>query len=315
MSHRGELRFDEEVKEPLVDALDAQLEQAGVQPVHARVNSIGRQGKQLSIKLSEQSDGANLELHSEHTLRAHNVVIAIGRSGDYRRLNIPGEELPKVSNRLHDAKEFAGKQVTVVGGCDSALETAIALTIAGADVTLSYRGAEFARAKPANVEKINELLANPSAPVGLEQPSLGRVTSALTQDMLDTPRSIGSLIIHYRTNITKIDPNSLTLRHDDGRVDTLENDFVFTMIGREAPLNFFAKVASRYPAIGMAVLTFRSFLSWPCSHSSTNGRRVEHGFQSMSTLPKINGSHSGSMIGGQINLVTAAHCLAPCISA
>ena len=239
MSHRGELRFDEEVKEPLVDALDAQLEQAGVQPVHARVNSIGRQGKQLSIKLSEQSDGANLELHSEHTLRAHNVVIAIGRSGDYRRLNIPGEELPKVSNRLHDAKEFAGKQVTVVGGCDSALETAIALTIAGADVTLSYRGAEFARAKPANVEKINELLANPSAPVGLEQPSLGRVTSALTQDMLDTPRSIGSLIIHYRTNITKIDPNSLTLRHDDGRVDTLENDFVFTMIGREAPLNFF----------------------------------------------------------------------------
>ena len=257
-----------------------------MQPVHARVLGIGRHGKQLSVKLSEESDAGHLEQYSEQTLRTHNVVIAIGRSGDYRRLNVPGEELPKVSNRLHDAKEFAGKRVTVVGGSDSALETAIALTIAGADVTLSYRGSEFARAKPENINKFNQLLANPNAQVGLEQPSSGRVTSAITQDMLDTPRSSGSLVVRYRTNVTQIDDTSLTLRHDDGTVETLENDFVFTMIGREAPLNFFGKVASKYPAIGMAAPTFRCFLSWPFLPSSISGRRAEHGFQSMSTCPK-----------------------------
>ena len=80
-----------------------------MQPVHARVLGIGRHGKQLSVKLSEEGDAA-IWKYSEQTLRTHNVVIAIGRSGDYRRLNVPGEELPKVSNRLHDAKEFAGKQ-------------------------------------------------------------------------------------------------------------------------------------------------------------------------------------------------------------
>ena len=56
--------------------------------------------------------------------------------------------------------------MTVVGGSDSALETAIALTIAGADVTLSYRGPSLRE----QAEKINEQLANPNAQVGLEQP-------------------------------------------------------------------------------------------------------------------------------------------------
>ena len=76
--------------------------------------------------------------------RARRAIVAIGRSGNHRRLGVPGEEDPdRVFNRLYDPKEFVGRQVLVVGGGDSALETAIALGSAGAHVTLSYRKKEF----------------------------------------------------------------------------------------------------------------------------------------------------------------------------
>ena len=67
---------------------------------------------------------------------------------------MPGEELNKVYNRLHDPKDFADKDVLVVGGGDSALETAIAIAECGGRVTLSYRKSEFSRPKPDNVERL-----------------------------------------------------------------------------------------------------------------------------------------------------------------
>ena len=55
------------------------------------------------------------------------MVVAIGRSGNYRRMGIPGEDLDKVANRLHDPAKYTGKNVMIVGGGDSALEAAIAI--------------------------------------------------------------------------------------------------------------------------------------------------------------------------------------------
>ncbi|NIL97549.1 MAG: NAD(P)-binding domain-containing protein, partial [Planctomycetales bacterium] len=52
----------------------------------------------------------------------------------------------------YDPKDHCGQRVLVVGGGDSALETAIALAICGAHVTLSYRKPEFSRPKPGNLE-------------------------------------------------------------------------------------------------------------------------------------------------------------------
>ena len=72
--------------------------------------------------------------------------MALGRSGNFRRLGIPGEDLDKVSNRLHDPADHAEQHCLVVGGGDSAVETALALEQSGADVTLAYRGDAFWKA-------------------------------------------------------------------------------------------------------------------------------------------------------------------------
>src|SRR4029079_12579598 len=103
----------------------------------AHVERVEKKGSELLVHL----DG-------REPMRALRVVIAIGRSGNYRTLGVPGEKLDKVYHRLYDPKEYAGKQVLVVGGGDSALETAIALAMSGAAVTLAHRGKEFARPKP-----------------------------------------------------------------------------------------------------------------------------------------------------------------------
>ena len=70
------------------------------------------------------------------------MLLALGRRGTPRKLDVPGEESPKVVYRLIDPAQYDGQAVLVVGGGDSALEAAIALAERpGTEVTLSYRSA------------------------------------------------------------------------------------------------------------------------------------------------------------------------------
>ncbi len=130
----GGLRFTADVKEGLLAEMEKQRKDAGIEPEAVKIDRIERKGASLILR----------DAKSE-VARARRVIIAIGRSGNFRKLGCPGEELDKVYNRLFDPKEFHGKNVLVVGGGDSALETAIALALTGACVTLSHRKPEFSR--------------------------------------------------------------------------------------------------------------------------------------------------------------------------
>jgi thioredoxin reductase/ferredoxin len=88
--------------------------------------------------------------------RARSVLLAIGRRGTPRTLDVPGEELPKVVYRLVDPEQYRGKRVLVVGGGDSAIEAAVGVAAEpGAGVTLSYRGDAFGRVKPTNRQRLS----------------------------------------------------------------------------------------------------------------------------------------------------------------
>ncbi len=227
MTLEGGLQFTTDVKEALVEEMEAQRKAAGIEATPARIERLER-------------DGDTLILHHEEgeTTRARRVIIAIGRSGDFRRLDVPGEELDKVSNRLFDPHDFAGKRAVVVGAGDSALETAIALTTSGAEVTLCVRGETIARAKPENIRKVEALARNPSAEVAVEKPSSAQVTPAATKGIRAGDRS-GSLKILLETVVTRIEPDLVHLKN--GSESSLPNDVVFTMLGREAPLDFFRR--------------------------------------------------------------------------
>lgn len=202
MTPAGAVQVSAPVKEELVDELTAQTDDIAVRDVEA--HRITQDGNRLTVV---GTDGTRLH--------GRNVVVAIGRSGNFRTLDVPGEERDHVHHRLNDPTKHAGTNVAVIGGGDSALEAAIGLVEAGAHVTLSYRRDAFVRPKQANIDRAHELATYASA---------------------------GSLRLKMNTNATRIDADTLTLRHaETGDTETVSAQHVFAMIGREAPLDFFRR--------------------------------------------------------------------------
>ena len=230
MTPAGRLQFTATVKETLIEEMEAYRKKAGVEVTFARIESVERKGSELLLHHEDKKT----------VTRARRVIVAIGRSGNHRKLNVPGENLDKVFNRLYDPKDFHGKQALVVGGGDSALETAIALTMSGADVTLSYRKKEFSRPKPENIEKVSMLQKDPAANVSIEKPSSERVTTSITSGMRKKDEQ-GSLHLALGTRVKEIQNDRVILIDDQNQESLLKNDVVFTMIGREAPLDFFRR--------------------------------------------------------------------------
>ena len=201
MEPAGRLHLSATVKEDLLAELEAQTAEV---PVHeGRVAAVGRAGGVLEVRLE-----------SGETIRALRVILAIGRAGDFRKLAVPGEELDKVHNRLHDPRDFRGRRVLVVGGGDSAVEAAIALAEAGAAVTLSHRASELSRPKPENLERLAVLAR-------------------------------GTLRVEPSTEVREIRAGRVVLSRGGGGTFDLPNDFVFVLIGREAPLDFLRRSGVR----------------------------------------------------------------------
>lgn len=120
----------------------------------------------LSVIFNERMESINKTEHgyevttSRSTYQTSNILLAIGRQGTPRKLNVPGEDQSKVIYRLIDPEQFKGHHVLVVGGGDSALEAAITISEQpDTTVTLSYRSEAFGRVKPKNREKLEQAIA------------------------------------------------------------------------------------------------------------------------------------------------------------
>lgn len=229
MTPTGTLQIRADIKEALVEELEQQVREAGLSTREARAERVESRGPEHLL----------VHLAGGTSVAARRVIVAIGRSGDFRMLNVPGESLHKVFNRLHDPREYAGRRAMVVGGGDSAIETAIALAEAGAEVVLSYRRKSFARPKPENLERLERV----------QRASSGRLT------------------LRLGTEVLRIEEHAVVLSDAGGAEESLANDVVFPMLGREAPLAFFRR--SRVPIAGemtpqrwAAFAAFMIFSAW-----------------------------------------------------
>ena len=255
MKPAGALQVSATVKESLLAELRSQADAAGIQPVSARAERIER-----------TSEGLRVHVAGGESLAAGRVIVAIGKSGSYRRLGVPGEDRDKVLNRLHDPNDYAGREVLVVGGGDSAVEAAVALVEAGASVTLAHRSRELTRPKPENLRKLDALRHDPAAPVRVEHPTSPQVTTAWGS-FARRPHVPGRLTVKPDTRVREIGERDVTLESADGGIERIANEVVFPMIGREAPLEFFR--ASRVPIAGeirtggwIALGLFLLFCAW-----------------------------------------------------
>jgi len=143
------------------------------------------------------------------------VLLAIGRRGTPRKLNIPGEMKEKVAYRLLEPELISGKDVIVVGGGDSAIESALLLADEN-KVIISYRNEVFNRLKPANNEALNRAVADKR------------------------------LEVMFSTNLVSIEDDSVTMIFGiSGETKKIKNDLVYVFAGGELPTQFLEKAGIR----------------------------------------------------------------------
>lgn len=199
----GDLWIADASKEALLRAWETIIEVTGLR-VHTRhrVESI-----------THDDDEGPFELQTtEGVFRARHVVLAMGRRGTPRRLEVPGEDLEKVLYDIVEMEAFAGRRVVVVGGGDSAIESAIGLAAQpGTEVLLSYRGQDFARAKSRNIEK------------------------------LEAAEVAGRIRVWRTSAIRAVRPTEIDVEFE-GHVHTLPNDYLVIRIGGVAPYEFLRRI-------------------------------------------------------------------------
>lgn len=188
-------------KEELLESLQDAIQKNGV-TVEEGVKVEGIEGE----------DGRFVVRTTAGPVEARKVVLATGRRGSPRKLDVPGEESTKVTYALVDPDQYRRRKVLVVGAGDSALEAAAQLVEeAQAEVVLSYRGTAFARAREANRRRVQALADR------------------------------RQLTILFSSEVKEVRAREVALVHE-GRPLTLANDFVIVLIGGEAPTEFLKKV-------------------------------------------------------------------------
>ncbi len=145
----GEVKMGEISKEELLDFWHKVIQKTGIKlNLNERMETITRTDKGFIVKTTKQ------------TYETRAVLLAIGRRGTPRKLEVPGEDLPKVVYRMIDPEQYQNMHVLVVGGGDSALEAAIAIAEQpGTTVTLSYRSEAFGRGKQKNRDRLQDMVA------------------------------------------------------------------------------------------------------------------------------------------------------------
>ena len=147
-------------------------------------------------------------LAGERRYACRRLVLATGGTARSRKLDIAGESLPHVSDRLEDPHAYFQKRLLVIGGKNSAIEWALRCHHAGAHVSISYRRAKLdARSvKYWIMPEINGLLNS------------------------------GAIEGYFGTRPLRITSAAVTLQNVNGELTEVPTDFVLAAIGYEADM-------------------------------------------------------------------------------
>ncbi|MEM7368073.1 MAG: NAD(P)-binding domain-containing protein [Bacteroidota bacterium] len=161
--------------------------------------------------IPQEDDTFKVKTNTGKEYICNNVLLAIGRRGTPRKLGCPGEDTQKVAYRLLEPERITNKKILVVGGGDSAIESALLLKDTN-EVILSYRKDKFSRLKPKNKTKIL------------------------------TAEEDKSIRIIYSSNLVSINEEDVLLKtaeNDEGVL--IPNDLVYIFAGGELPTKFLQK--------------------------------------------------------------------------
>lgn len=147
------------------------------------------------------------------TYHARRILFAIGAMDHPRRLNVPGEDLPKVHHRFIDPYPYVRREALVIGGGNSAAEAALFLSEEGARTTMAIWRTDWENRDPkAGAMK-------------------HWVRSPLEREIAE-----GRLHVILYNRIESISAQDVTLITEDNEKLTIPNDVVFVLVGSNADL-------------------------------------------------------------------------------
>lgn len=185
---------------------------------------------QLNIHLFERvldvkKESEAFQITSDKTkYTASNVVVATGFYDLPNLLNVPGEDLPKVSHYYKDPHFYASQKLAVIGASNSAVDAALECWRKGAEVSMIIRGPEVGR----------------------------RVKYWARPDILNRIKE-GSIAVYYNAEVKEITENEIIFDTPDGE-QRIDNDFVLALTGYMPNFSFLERLgitlsddANRFP--------------------------------------------------------------------
>jgi thioredoxin reductase (NADPH) len=180
-------------------------------PIHyeERVTRVRKEDGTFVIDTDLRS-GQHCQYHSR------NVVLATGYYDLPNLMNVPGEDLPKVSHYYREPHQFFGRRVAVIGGGNSAAIAALDLYRYGAEVTLVVRERELSR----------------------------HIKYWIRPDLENRIKE-GSVHALFGSEVTEIAHDWVLARNSEGETLRLENDFVFALTGYHPDFDFLRSAGVR----------------------------------------------------------------------
>lgn len=173
---------------------------------------------QLNVHLFEKvqtvtktADGFTI-VTTKSTYTARHIIIATGFYDIPYLLNVPGEELPKVTHYYKEPHFYAFQKVLVVGANNSAVDAALETWRKGAAVTMVIRGKEIGE----------------------------RVKYWVRPDIVNRIEE-GSIKAYFNSEVTAIREQNVDIQTPEGKI-TLSNDWVIAMTGYQPNLDFLRKM-------------------------------------------------------------------------
>lgn len=171
----------------------------------------GTRNKNQDTRSKEQA-GNFIIITNRQTYSADHIIIATGFYDIPYLLNVPGEDLPKVTHYYKEPHFYAFQKVIVVGAQNSAVDAALETWRKGADVTMVIRG-----------EQIGE-----------------RVKYWVRPDIINRIKE-GSIKVYYQSSIEAIRENEVDIQTPEGLI-TLPNDWVIALTGYQPNLDFLSGI-------------------------------------------------------------------------
>ncbi|MEJ1224032.1 YpdA family putative bacillithiol disulfide reductase [Sediminicola sp. 1XM1-17] len=151
-------------------------------------------------------------ISNKDTYKAGSVVVATGFYDIPNYMNVPGEELDKVSHYYKEPHFYASQKLAVIGASNSAVDAALECYRKGADVSLIIRGEDVGQrvkywVRPDIINRINE----------------------------------GSIKAYFNANVKEITEDSIVIDTPEG-IKSIENDYVLALTGYKPNFGFLEKL-------------------------------------------------------------------------